>query len=276
MTNSPASRAAAELSRRRACRCDLLAWCEHAAATRRQRPAAHHRLLIAKLAAVAERKIRRLMVFLPPGAGKSTYVSLYYPAWLFARHPGCKVIGASHTAELAEDFSGKIHGLVREHEKTLGYGLNSENRGRWYTTTDGAYVAMGVGGALPGVRCDFGIIDDPIKGRQAADSEADRKRVWEWYLGDFERRLTPEATVVLMLTRWHEDDLAGRLLSAERARWEVLSLPAEAEEDDPLGRAPGEWLWGDDDYGYAAELPEIKSALDCSATIKVRVQRQSG
>lgn len=208
------------------------------------------------------------MVFMPPGAAKSTFVSHLFPAWLFARLPGCQIIGASHTADLAEDFSGKIHGLIRASETVLGYGLRSEARGRWYTTNGGAYLATGVGGAIPGFRARIGIIDDPIKGRQAADSETDRKRIWDWYLGDFERRLIPGAAIVLMHTRWHMDDLAGRLLDAQKDKWTVLSLPAQAEQDDPLGRAPGEWLWNDDDYGYAATLASIKADLEAAAATR--------
>lgn len=105
------------------------------------------------------------------------------------------------------------------------------------------------------------IIDDPVKGRQAADSPTDRKQVWDWYNGDLERRLTPNASIVLMQTRWHEDDLSGRLLAAEPHRWRVLRLPAEAEEDDPLGRKPGEWLWSDDAYGFGQGLAQIKQSL---------------
>jgi predicted phage terminase large subunit-like protein len=261
---SPSERRKAEIEvgARIECRRSLLRWCEFALAKRGVRPAKHHRLIISKLEAAAERRIRRLMIFAPPGSAKSTFVSQLFPAWLFARYPRCQIIGASHTAELAEDFSTRIHRWVRENEKRLGYGLATENRSNWTTTTGGVYVASGVGGALPGRRADAGIIDDPVKGRQAADSEADRKRVWEWYLGDFERRLTPGAPVVIILTRWHEDDLAGRLLSSQPRRWDVLSLPAEAEENDPLCRAPGEWLWGDDEYGYAASLPDIKRDLE--------------
>ena len=113
-----------------------------------------------------------------------------------------------------------------------------------------------------------GILDDPVKSRQAADSEADRKRVWDWYIGSFERRLTPNAPVILILTRWHEDDLAGRLLETQGHQWEVISLPAEAEDGDLLGRAPGEWLWSDDAYGFGATLPRIKAELEMAGATR--------
>lgn len=201
------------------------------------------------------------MVFMPPGSAKSTYTTQLLPPYLFSRYPRCQIIGASHTADLAEDFSSKIQGVVRDNKQILGYGLSTENKSRWYTTEGGAYLAAGVGGAIPGFRADFVIIDDPIKGRQSADSEADRKRVWDWFIGDLERRLTPDSPIILMHTRWHEDDLAGRLLASEGDRWRVVSLPAEAEDDDPLGRDPGEWLWDDDAYGYAATLRDIRDTL---------------
>lgn len=250
--------------RRRRVRRDLLAWSTDVLAERGYKPAAHHKVIVSHIERLLNKEYDRLMIFAPPGSAKSTFISQLLPTHLFARFPGCQIIGASHTSDLAEDFSGKIHSIIRDHERLLGYGLKSESRGRWYTTNGGSYLAAGVGGAIPGFRADFGIIDDPIKGRQAADSEADRKRVWDWYLGDFERRLTPGAPVILMHTRWMEDDLAGRLLSSEPDRWKVLSLPAEAEDNDPLGRAPGEFLWNDDAYGYGASLADIKKSLEAA------------
>jgi predicted phage terminase large subunit-like protein len=252
----------------RDCRRDLLTWCIESLSSRGLKPAKHHRLLVSYLQRVADGEIKRLMIFMPPGSGKSTFVTTLFAPWIFERFPGCQIIGASHTAELAEDFSRKIQDQIREHSGVLTYVLATENRGRWYTTDGGSYLAAGVGGAIPGFRADVGIIDDPIKGRQAADSEADRKRVWDWYLGDFERRLTPDAPVVVMHTRWHEDDLAGRLLETQSDKWTVLTLPAQAEADDVLGRAPGEWLWTDDDYGYGASLAEIKATLDAAGAAR--------
>src|SRR5579863_483816 len=163
---SPAE-AAATLLKRRNCRRSLTAWCIEALRPRGLAPAKHHLLLIDEIEKVIRHETPRLMIFMPPGSAKSTYVSQLLTPHLFARYPGCQIIGASHTADLAEDFSGKIHSLIREHERTLGYGLATESRGRWYTTNGSSYLAAGVGGAIPGFRADFGIIDDPIKGRQA-------------------------------------------------------------------------------------------------------------
>jgi hypothetical protein len=252
--NSPKSEPERELALekelwRRECRQSFLAFCIDALAPFGQRPARHHRLLIAELQAVADGHTNRLMIFMPPGSGKSRYATQLFTAWLFSRRPNLQFIGASHTSELADDFSGKIHRTITDNQETLGYGLRTEAKGRWYTTNGGGYLAAGVRGAIPGFRADGVVIDDPIKGRAAADSTTDRNAVWDWYNGDLERRLTPGAFIVLMHTRWHEDDLAGRLLASESDRWRVLRLPAEAEADDPLGRTPGEWLWSDDDCG---------------------------
>ena len=254
--------AAAELLKRRELRRSLTAWCEHVLAPLGQKPAAHHRLLLRNLEAVQRGDIKRLMIFMPPGSAKSTYTTVLFTAWLFSTPPNLQVIGASHTTDLAEDFSLKIQREIREHSDRLGYSLTSENRGRWFTTNGGAYLAAGVGSGIPGFRADYAIIDDPIRGRMAVDSEASRKAVWDWYLGDLETRLKPDGRVILMHTRWHEDDLAGRLLEANAAQWTVLKLPALATDtDDPLGRGLGEPLWADDAYGYGDELIEIRDSL---------------
>ena len=239
-----------------------MAWCTEALRPLGYKPAAHHRLLIGYLERVARKEITRLMVFMPPGSAKSMYVTRLFTAWLLSIAPNVQIIGASHTAGLAEDFSMKIQAHIRDNARTLGYDLTSDAKERWYTTNGGSYLAAGVGVGIPGFRANYAIIDDPIKGRSSADSEADRKRVWDWYLGDLERRLTPGAPVVLMHTRWHADDLAGRLLLNEPERWTVVKIPALATgDDDPLGRAIGEPLWSDDGYGYGAELIEIRDSL---------------
>lgn len=249
-----------EIARRRECRRSFLAFCIEALKPYGQTPAAHHRLLIANLQALADGEFDRLMVLMPPGSAKSFYATRLFTAWLLARGKK-KIIGASHTVDLAKDFSAKIHDHIRENEQTLGYRLRTKKVGRWYTNNGGAYLSAGVRSGIPGFRADHATIDDPVKGRAAADSEADRKLVWDWYNGDLERRLTPRASILVVMTPWHEADLAGELLRTEPERWRVVRLPAEAEADDMLGRAPGEWLWSDGDYGYGAELAGIKAGL---------------
>lgn len=211
-------------------------------------PAAHHRLLIEKLEQVSSGKIDRLAVFMPPGAAKSTYSSILYAPWYFSQHPQHCVIAASHTAELAEKWGRRVRNLLAENALILGVGLapDSQAAGRWETDHGGEYFAAGVGGAVAGRRADLVVIDDPIRSREDADSETIRDKTWDWYKSDLYTRLKPGGRIVLIQTRWHEDDLAGRLLEDMKAggdQWEVISLPALAEDNDPLGRAPGVPLW---------------------------------
>ncbi len=231
-------------------------------------PAAHHRLLIRELEAIASGDNDRLMVMMPPGSAKSTYASKLFPAWFLAQEPNLSVIGASHTASLAEIFSKDVQRFVRDNAATLGYGLATESVERWTTTNGGAYRSAGVGGALTGIRADLGIIDDPVKSRAEADSETYRETTWDWFNSVFRTRLKPGGRMVLIMTRWHMDDLAGRLLSVESDRWRVVSLPAIAEENDALGRIIGEPLWGDDAYGYGAELRGKRADYEAAGAMR--------
>ncbi len=213
-------------------------------------PARHHRLLLEKLEAVERGEITRLMIFMPPGSAKSTYASILFPPWFLGRNPERSVIGASHAGELAERFGRRVRNLVGgdSFRRVFGFGLSGDNAaaGRWETEKGGEYYAVGVDASVTGRRCDLGIIDDPVKGRAEADSETVRNRTWDWYKADFWPRLKPGGRIVLIMTRWHEDDLAGRLLEEQGKggeRWEVLSLPALAKADDALGRRLGEPLW---------------------------------
>lgn len=235
----------------------LTEWARH----RHFEPARHHSYLIERLEAVARGDIDRLAVFMPPGSAKSTYASVLFPPWYLAKHPAHGVIAASHTVELAEKFGRRVRNAISEDGATLGLGIQSDNSaaGRWALTSGGEYYAAGVGVGIAGFRADLGIIDDPIRSREDADSERVRQRIWDWYGDDFLTRLKPGGRVVLIQTRWHEDDLAGRILnSREASRWSVVKLPAFAVENDPLGRSVGEPLWSDGEYGYGAQLSEAR------------------
>lgn len=249
------------------CRTSFLAWCtealRHEGGESGLKPAAHHRLLIRYLEMVATGQIKKLMIFMPPGSAKSKYTSELLPAWFMARFPGEPVIGASHTSTLAKRFSGRVQRYVRAFSEILGYGLATEAKDRWENTHAGEYLAAGVGGAIPGYRASLAIVDDPYPGRKEADSETYRKTVVEWWDGDLGPRLKPDAGVILMHTRYHEDDLAGHLLALEPGEWTVLKLPAVADaEDDPLGRAIGEPIWNDDPaYPFGAMMLKERDAL---------------
>jgi len=246
--------AAKELLRRRAIRRSLTEYCRLCGFE----PARHHQLLIGKLEAVARGDIPLLAVFMPPGSAKSTYASVLFASWLMQWH--WNVLAASHTTELAEKWGRRVRNLVSEHSQILGVNLapDSQAAGRWALTSGAEYYAAGVGTGIAGFRAKIGLIDDPIRSRQDADSELIRDRIWEWYINDFRTRLVPGARQILIQTRWHEDDLAGRAL--QHNDWEVISLPAIAEGlDDPLGRQPGEPLWADGDYGYGQQLVELQA-----------------
>lgn len=223
----------------------LRAWCEQVLKPQGQKPEKHHRRLLKELQKLAtERWQDRLIVLMPPGSAKSTYASLLFPAWWFTRHPRSSVIAASHTGELAAHFGRGLRNLVAEHSSALGYALARDNHAahRFRTTTGGEYFAAGVGGSVTGRRADLVLIDDPIKSHAEADSAQARERLWDWYRSELVTRLKPGGRIVLVMTRWHEDDLGGRLLASGDA-WRSLRFPALAEAEDPLRRAPGEALW---------------------------------
>lgn len=234
--------------RRREVRRSLREWCIEALDTTGLSPAPHHDLLLRRLEAVAAGTVPRLMVLMPPGSAKSTYASILFPAWYFANHPTHAVIAASHTSGLAERFGRRVRNLIAEHGPMLDLALapDIQAAGQWETTRGGEYYAAGVDGPIAGRRADLAIIDDPVKSRQDADSEVISDRNWEWWKNDLVPRLKPNGRVILIMTRWSEIDLGGRLLEDMHTGgrpWEVLRLPMEAEPDDALGREVGEPLW---------------------------------
>jgi predicted phage terminase large subunit-like protein len=220
---------------------------------------------------------------MPPGSAKSTYGSILFAPWFLASRPECAVIAASHTSELAEKWGRKVRNLVIEHGNTLGLSLSGDSQaaGRWALKQGGEYYAAGVGVGIAGFRADLAIIDDPIRSREDADSDLVRERIWDWYKSDLSTRMKPGGRQIVIQTRWHEDDLAGRLLG-EMAKggdtWNILSLPAEAEDNDALGRERGEYLW-DDEYGYGNFLRHEKAtqtARNWSALYQQRPAPESG
>jgi predicted phage terminase large subunit-like protein len=210
-------------------------------------PAKHHKLLIENLEAVERGDIHNLMVCMPPGSAKSTYTSVEFPAWFMGRNPKLSVIAASHTQELAERFGRRVRNIVASAEfgRVYGFGVadDSSSAGRWDTSQGGEYFAAGVGGSITGRRADLAVIDDPVKSREDADSDRSRQKAWDWYTNDLLTRLKPGARQIVVMTRWHEDDLGGRILARERDRWTVIEIAMEALPGDPLGRAVGERLW---------------------------------
>lgn len=237
------ARQALEALLRRSVKTDFAAWCRYCG----YEPSAHHQLIIRELEAVVAGKVQRLAIFMPPGSAKSTYASVLFPPWFMANKPGVSLIAASHTEQLAERFGRRVRNLVEAHADILGINVAQDNRaaGRWALEKTGAeYTAAGVGGAIAGWRAGLALIDDPVRGREDSDSPVMRAKAGDWYSFDLIPRLTPQHAIILIQTRWNEDDLAGRILEAEAANWRVITLPMECESvDDPLGRKLGERLW---------------------------------
>ncbi len=218
-------------------------------------PAEHHKLIIAELEAVARGENDNLLIFAPPGSAKSTYVSLLFPAWYLANNPGHNFLAATHSVEFAERWGRKVRNDISTNAVILGVQPDPQNQAaaRWALTAGGEYYGVGAGVGISGFRADIGLIDDPFGSREDAWSETVRSKRWDWYIDDFSARLKPGARRVIMHTRWHEEDIAGRVLvQIERGllKARVLCIPAIAvDEHDPLGRKPGEYLW-DEPGGY--------------------------
>jgi predicted phage terminase large subunit-like protein len=204
-------------------------------------PAGHHKLIADALEAVERGDNDRLMIFMPPRHGKSELASRRWPAWCLGRKPTRQIIAASYNSDLASDFGRDVRNIIASPEfgQTFeGVELRQDSKAanRMNTNKGGAYIAAGVGTAVTGRGAHIALIDDPFKDRAEADSELNRRNVWAWYQSTLYTRLMPKAAIVLIQTRWHEDDLAGRLLNAPRSsEWTVLELPAIS--------ASGEALW---------------------------------
>lgn len=223
----------------------------------------HHLHLIEKLQDFADGKIKRLMVFMPPRHGKSELASRRFPAWLLGRNPRAKIIATSYAAELASSFNRDVQRIIDEPKfkelfpetRLVGPGVKSEKS--WLRNNDifeivdhgGFYRCAGVGGAITGLGGDFLIVDDPFKNYEEAKSPTIRRRVFEWYTSTLYTRQEQNAGILIIQTRWHEDDLAGMLRQMESKsedadRWEVVNFPAILETPDSADpREVGRALW---------------------------------
>lgn len=217
----------------------------------------HHRVIAAALEAVERGEIQRLIITMPPRAGKSCLAAKHFIPWAHGRDPYRQFIFATYNDTFAED-TGRA---VRDCMKSGIYGqvfplckpkAGSAAAGRIETEEGGISAFVGVGGSITGRGADFLVIDDPIKGPEDADSPAFRQKLWDWYSTVAVTRLmSVSACIVIIMTRWHEDDLVGRLTDPanecyneeEARKWKVLELPALALDNDPLGRERGESIW---------------------------------
>lgn len=227
------SQAAKELLARRKARNSLIDFTQYTKPD--FEPAAHHRELCEKLEAVERGEISRLIVCAPPRHTKSELSSRRFPAWYLGRNPNKQIIASTYNQDFASDFGRDVRGIIAAeeynrlfHDVTLKEDSKAANR--FHTNQGGVYVSVGVGGPVTGRGAHIALIDDPIKNRQDADSETYRERVWQWYTSTLYTRLMPGGAIILILTRWHEDDLAGRLLEAQENggdQWELVDLHPE-------------------------------------------------
>lgn len=230
-------------------------------------------MIAEKLEAVARGEIKRLRIHMPPRHGKSELGSKRFPAWFMGRHPRRHVIAASYNSDLAADFGREVRNIVASKpyqavfDTTLAEDSSAANR--WHTQHGGMYAAVGIGTATTGRGAHILMIDDPFKDREEADSQTHREKVWRWYTSTAYTRLESDITldelteddhlwhellddigegnaepfegaIVLICTRWHEDDLAGRVEAAQNnggEQWEVLDLPAILEDGRALWHA---------------------------------------
>lgn len=197
--------------------------------------AEHHKRIAESLEAVERGEIDRLMIFMPPRHGKSELASRRFPSWYLGRNPSKQIIAASYNSDLASDFGREVRDIVKspEYHNLFDVTLADDSRAvnRWHTNHKGVYIAAGVGTAITGRGANVALIDDPLKDREEADSEVIREKVWNWYTSTLRTRLMPGGAIILIQTRWHEDDLAGRLLKRQKDKWTILELPAIENED---------------------------------------------
>ncbi len=212
----------------------------------------HHIVLIDALQRLAERKYQRLIVTMPPRHGKSELVSVLFPAWCFIRNSSEHIIVASYALGLASRMNRECQRILSSDNFTnlfpeITFAKDTEpgairTNERFDVVGGGHYVAAGVGGGITGVGATIGIIDDPVKNSEEADSKVYREKAWEWYTTTFTTRFERGAVEVICQTRWHEDDLTGRILERKKNGTETINLPAICEKPEEH-RNIGEALW---------------------------------
>lgn len=215
------------------------------------KPNFHHEITAKELEHIAEvgdRDYKVVILCQPPRHGKSQQATIDFPAWYLGKYPDKEIITASYSSDLAQDFGTKTRDKVNssQFKAIFNIGLKEDDKAKakWRTSKGGSYTSVGVGGPITGRGANILIIDDPFKNREEAESEVIRKKVWDWFTSTAFTRLEPNGVVFLILTRWHTDDLAGRILDNEelRKRTKLIEFPAIALHNDEY-RKQGDALW---------------------------------
>ena len=244
----------------------------------------HHEVICKELDNLIAGKTTRLILCLMPRGGKSELVSRRLPAYIFGKDPDAEIIASSYASDLAQRMNRDVQRIIDNPlykelfpgTTLFGSNVRTVAQGSYLRNSDifeivgrrGSYRSAGVGGGITGMGAKYAIIDDPLKNRQDANSQKVRDTIWEWYTDTLYTRLTPDGRVLIIMTRWHEDDLVGRLLEKQRSgdgdQWRVVNLPAFAEENQENRhpedkRKEGEALWPS---RFSEErLAKIKSAI---------------
>lgn len=218
--------------------------------------ARHHDAIAAAVEEVEKGNIRFLILTVPPRHGKSEIVSRRLPAWFLGRHPDQNVVVATYNDDFAKDFGADVRSIVKSHRfrsvfPDFRLARGGEAKERMQTAQGGMATFVGVGGSLTGRGAHLLIIDDVIKSYEEARSQSFRDRAWDWFTKVAMTRRMGKKLVIITFTRWHPDDIIGRLTDPENEHYnraiakqiKVINLPAIADDDDPLGREPGEVLW---------------------------------
>ncbi|MCC5828644.1 MAG: terminase family protein [Phycisphaeraceae bacterium] len=240
---------------------------------RRWRPLMYQRILGRKIGGLLLAGGGRLIVNAPPRHGKSEMTTFWTPAWFLSREPKRRVIISAYGAELA---SGKFGRDLRNFFAAFGHVDMPRRKGlsahRWHTAAGGGVLAVGVGGPITGFGADLLILDDPVKNWEEARSARKRERLIEWFMTTFYTRGEPNASIVVTMTRWHEDDLTNWLLTRHGDPWELMRLPALADGDDMIGRPIGAAL-APSRYGTGALLA-MRHAMGEAGTWQAMFQQQ--
>tara|TARA_R100001594_G_scaffold1578_9_gene6820 strand:+ start:623 stop:2323 length:1701 start_codon:yes stop_codon:yes gene_type:complete len=222
----------------------------------------HHERINKKFNDLAQGKIKRLIINMPPRHTKSEFASYLLPAWMIGKDPKLKIIQATHTADLAVDFGRKTKNLVDDpnYHQVFDTRLmeDSQAAGKWKTEQGGEYFAAGVGGAITGRGADLLIIDDPHKEQDIRKDSKSFDKAWNWYTSGPRQRLQPGGRIVVVMTRWSTKDLTGQLLKAQGEEgsdeWEVVELPAILPNGNPV--------WPE--YWSVKELEKTKASIPVS------------
>jgi predicted phage terminase large subunit-like protein len=224
--------------------------------------ALHHRVILENIERTIQTPRGRLMIFAPPGSAKSSYASVVTPAWALSKWPGYRIIIASYATKIAAKQSRKARALCRQPEHVAIWpdrpilAADQKAVDQWALSNGSEFMAAGLLAGITGNRANGILIDDPVANREEADSQTVQDKIEAEFIDSASTRLLPNGWIILIQTRWNENDLAGRnlpenykgesgrILCRDGQWWTVINIPAKAEhEDDPLGRAPGEYLW---------------------------------